>query len=293
MYTSLDTLCKKAEQTKTPLWRLVLLDDMKEQNLSEKEVFAQTAAVWQAMKQSDENYDPNLTSKSGLVGTDAEKLHQRRLSGEMICGDFSADVMEHALKISESNACMKRIVAAPTAGSCGVLPAVLLSSQKRWSIPDEKIVQALYTAGGIGGVIASRAFISGAEGGCQAEIGSASAMAAGALCDLRGGNAEDVAHAAALALKNLLGLACDPVAGLVEIPCVKRNCLGALNALSSADLALSGIRSRIPPDEVIDAMKSIGRRMDSGVRETGTGGLAATPTGEAIRDSLTPSSDRK
>lgn len=286
MYDSLETICKESADTGTPFWKLIQLDDMKEQAITKEKSLQSMAEAYKAMQFSDTTYDPELFSNSGLVGTDAAKLQKRIESGKMICGDFISEVMERALRIAESNACMKRIVAAPTAGSCGVVPAVLLTAQKRYDFSDDEMAKALYVAGGIGGVIANRAFLDGAEGGCQAEIGSASAMAAGALVSLLGGSAEEISHAAALALKNLLGLACDPVAGLVEVPCVKRNVIGAVNAVTSSDLALSGIRSRIPPDEVIDAMKSIGRRMDEGIRETGTGGLAATPTGQKIREKL-------
>ena len=181
---------------------------------------------------------------------------------------------------------MKRIVAAPTAGSCGVVPAVFLTMQEEKHFSEDKMVEALYVAAGIGGVIASRAFLSGAAGGCQAEIGSASAMAAGGLTYLMGGNAEEISNASALALKNLLGLACDPVAGLVEVPCVKRNVIGAVNALTAADMTMAGIFSRIPPDEVIDAMRSVGRNMNEDIRETGKGGLAGTPTGVEIREKM-------
>ena len=177
---------------------------------------------------------------------------------------------------------MKRIVAAPTAGSCGVLPAVLLTMEEQLGYSLNEMTEAMFVAAGIGRIIAERAFLAGAAGGCQAEIGSASAMAAGSAVYLKGGDAETVCHAAALALKNLLGLACDPVAGLVEVPCVKRDVVGAVNALTSADMALAGIRSVIPPDEVIDAMRSIGVCMSPALRETGEGGLAATPTGIRI-----------
>ncbi|MCD7805764.1 MAG: L-serine ammonia-lyase, iron-sulfur-dependent, subunit alpha, partial [Lachnospiraceae bacterium] len=196
-------------------------------------------------------------------------------------------VMERAVKMGESNACMKRIVAAPTAGSCGVLPAVLLSLQEEKGYDNDRMTEALYVAAGIGGVIASRAFLAGAAGGCQAEIGSASSMAAGAAAYLNGGDIHAIANAAALAMKNLLGLACDPVAGLVEVPCVKRNVIGAVNALTSADLAIAGVESRIPADEVFDAMRSIGRSLPENIRETGLGGLAGTPTGVKLREKLT------
>ena len=196
-------------------------------------------------------------------------------------------MIEKALKMGESNACMKRIVAAPTAGACGVVPAVMLPMQEACGYSDDEMTRALYVAAGIGGVIASRAFISGAQGGCQAEVGSAASMAAGAAVYLRGGDASAIAHSAAMAMKNLLGLVCDPVAGLVEVPCVKRNVAGAVVALSAADMALAGIRSKIPPDEVIDAMRSVGQNMPVCVRETGEGGLAATPAGERMKDYLT------
>ena len=176
--------------------------------------------------------------------------------------------------MGESNACMKRIVAAPTAGSCGVLPAVLLTYEEECRPGENAILKAMYVAAGIGGVIAVRSSISGAKGGCQAEIGASSAMAAGALTYLGGGDTEAILHSAAMALKNLMGLVCDPVAGLVEIPCVKRNVIGAVNALSASDMALAGIRSVIPPDEVIDAMRNVGDVMSVDLRETGRGGLA-------------------
>lgn len=197
-----------------------------------------------------------------------------------------AKVIAQALQMGESNACMKRIVAAPTAGACGVLPAVLLPLYQEGKVTDQQVIEALYVSAGIGQVIASRAFIAGAAGGCQAEIGSASSMAAGALVHLRGGDSQQICQAAAMALKNLLGLVCDPVAGLVEVPCVKRNVIGAVNALSCADMALAGITSRIPPDQVIDAMKEIGESMHVSLRETGEGGVANTPAAKAIREKL-------
>ena len=189
--------------------------------------------------------------------------------------------------MGESNACMKRIVAAPTAGSCGVIPAVFITVQEEKGYTDDQMTEAMFVAAGIGGVIAHRAFLAGAAGGCQAEIGSASSMAAGAIAYLNGADAEGIAHAAAIAMKNLLGLACDPVAGLVEVPCVKRNVVGAVNAMTSCDMVLAGMISKIPPDEVFDAMRAVGRAMPENVRETGTGGLAGTPTGVEMRERIT------
>lgn len=286
MYQSLEELCQLEEQENKPFWKIVQEDDCREQGISEQENFERMRGMYLAMKKADEEYDEKLLSASGLVGTEGGKMKVARLSGSLLCGDFIGKVMEKALKTSESNACMKRIVAAPTAGSCGVVPAVFLTIQEEKGYSEEQMVEALYVAAGIGGVIANRAFLAGAAGGCQAEIGSASAMAAGGVAHLLGGSGREIANAAALALKNLLGLACDPVAGLVEVPCVKRNVMGAVNAMTSADMTMAGIFSKIPPDEVIDAMRAIGRSMNEDIRETGKGGLAGTPTGVEIRDRM-------
>lgn len=284
MYRSLEEICEAAEGSS--FYEAVLADDCKERGIKEAESKAQMRAMYESMKQADAGYEAKRVSASGLAGTDGEKLAQARAQKKLICGDLIGLVMEKAVKMGESNACMKRIVAAPTAGSCGVLPAVLLSLEEMEHYPTEQLVEALYVAAGIGGVIADRAFIAGAAGGCQAEIGSASAMAAGAVTWLRGGDAVQIIHAAALALKSLLGLACDPVAGLVEVPCIKRNVIGAVNALTASDLVMAGILSRIPPDEVIDAMRNIGRSMPSCLKETGEGGLAVTPTGMQIKEKM-------
>lgn len=181
---------------------------------------------------------------------------------------------------------MKRIVAAPTAGACGVMPAVLVTYYKEYEASEETMIQAMYVAAGIGQVIASRASLAGASGGCQAEIGSASGMAAAAICSVRGGSKEQMGYACAMALKNLMGLVCDPVAGLVEVPCVKRNVGGAVNALAAADMALAGIASHIPVDQVIDAMGEVGMKMDVSLRETSMGGVATSPKGLEIAERL-------
>lgn len=280
MYKSLQELCEIATEQNKKIYEVVLEEDCHERGISVEEGFAQVTKVYQVMKEADQEYDAGITSTSKLAGGDGEKLRQYREKETSLCGDFVVGVMEKAVKMGESNACMKRIVASPTAGSCGVVPAVLLSLQERFSYSDEEMTKALLVAAGIGGVIASRAFIAGAAGGCQAEIGSASAMAAGAAAYLQGGDMDTICHAAAMALKNLLGLACDPVGGLVEVPCVKRNVIGATSALTATDMALAGIRSKIPPDEVIDAMRSIGVAMPSCIKETGKGGLAMTPEGQ-------------
>lgn len=286
MYKSLKEIVKTERESGKPFWKIVQEDDCRERGVEAGQAFEEMRGMYLAMQEADRSYDGTLRSASGLVGTDGEKMRLAREKEMLLCGSFIGKVMEKALKMGESNACMKRIVAAPTAGSCGVVPAVFLTLQEERGFSENQMVEALYVAAGIGGVIASRAFLAGAAGGCQAEIGSASAMAAGGAAYLMGGGAEQIVHAAALALKNLLGLACDPVAGLVEVPCVKRNVMGAVNALTSADMVAAGIASRIPPDEVIDAMRSIGRSMNEDIRETGKGGLAGTPTGAAIKERM-------
>lgn len=264
-----------------PLWQAVQADDCQDSGLSPADSYGKMTALWRAMVQSAADYDPARRSSSGLSGGQARKMEDAQ---NCLGGPFLQQVIATALKVGEHNACMGRIVAAPTAGASGVMPAVLIPLQQRDSLSDSIMVESLYVAAGFGQVIAARASISGAEGGCQAEIGSASAMAAAALVHTRGGTPEQMAAACAVALQNVLGLVCDPVAGLVEAPCVKRNVMGAVNALACADMALAGIVGAIPCDEVIDAMAAVGRAMPASLRETGEGGLAATPTGRKIAE---------
>lgn len=264
------------------LAQAVLRSDLAESRLTEEASRAEMRRLWQVMQATSRDYEPGRRSRSSLVGGDAAKVEQAAAQGRLLGGDYLAAVTAEALKTAECNACMKRIVAAPTAGSCGVLPAVLLPLARAGEAGDEAICEALYVAAGFGQVIAARATLAGAEGGCQAEVGAASAMAAAALCYLKGGTPAACAAAAAMALGNLLGLVCDPVAGLVEVPCVKRNVVGAVNAVACANMALAGIDSAIPCDEVIDAMGRVGLQLSPDLRETGLGGLAATPTGRAI-----------
>jgi L-serine dehydratase len=262
-----------------PLWENILHSDCEQQAISRETSWHKMSTLLATMRQSDQAYCENDRSHSGLVGGDGGKMARYGQSGSPLCGPFLTEVMAGALRMGECNACMKRIVAAPTAGSCGVLPAVLLPCGRQFGLQDDQLIEALYVAAGFGMVLAHRASISGAEGGCQAEIGSAAAMAAAALVHLQGGSAHQMAHACAMAVKNLLGLVCDPVGGLVEVPCVKRNVIGAMNALSAAQMALAGIESRVPPDQVLDAMAEVGRSLPPSLRETGKGGLAATPFG--------------
>lgn len=273
-FTSIEQLISVSD----PLWEAVLFSDMNDRGVSREKVWDKMTALWRQMVQTVEEYCPDDRSASGLVGGEGDLLQ----SGGRLCSPFLREIIGTALKTGECNACMKRIVAAPTAGASGVMPAVLLPLQKRDGIAEEEMVKALFVAAGFGQVIASRASISGAEGGCQAEIGSASAMAAAALVFLMDGSNDQMSHACAMAVSNLMGLVCDPVAGLVEVPCVKRNVIGAMNALSAAEMALSGCTMAIPCDEVLDAMRTVGETLPDSLRETGRGGLAATTTGERI-----------
>ena len=268
---SMKEIFDRMEQEGKPFWEIVLETDMDERQVTRNQSMAKMLITWQAMADAADSYTGR---------------RQYCLRGEAMSGGYVSEVIAEALSMAESNACMCRIVAAPTAGACGVLPAVLLPLCRYEELSQHQLLEALYVASGIGAVIAYRACIAGASGGCQAEIGTASAMAAGALVALRGGSGEQIGHAVAMALKNLMGLICDPVAGLVEVPCVKRNVIGAVNAVSVADMAMAGITSRIPVDEVIDAMGEVGRRMPVEFRETALGGLAVTPTGQAITERI-------
>ena len=283
---SMKEIFERSARENIPFWEIVLQYDMEERQVSRQASMAKMLLTWQAIQDAADSYTGTQRSVSGLVGGDGLKMRLYARRGESIGGEFMDEVIVQAISMAESNACMRRIVAAPTAGSCGVVPAVLLALREKEDYTQHQLLEALYVASGIGAVIAYRASISGAAGGCQAEIGTASAMAAGALVSLRGGTNEQIGHAVAMALKNLMGLVCDPVAGLVEVPCVKRNVIGAVNAISAADMALAGIESRIPVDEVIDAMGEVGRRMPVEFRETALGGLAATPTGKAVKERM-------
>ena len=283
---SMKEIFERSARESIPFWEIVLQYDMEERQVSRQASMAKMLLTWQAIQDAADSYTGTQRSVSGLVGGDGLKMRLYARRGESIGGEFMDEVIVQAISMAESNACMRRIVAAPTAGSCGVVPAVLLPLCEREHYTQHELLEALYVASGIGAAIAYRASISGAAGGCQAEIGTASAMAAGALVSLRGGTNEQIGHAVAMALKNLMGLVCDPVAGLVEVPCVKRNVIGAVNAISAADMALAGIESRIPVDEVIDAMGEVGRRMPVEFRETALGGLAATPTGKAVKERM-------
>ena len=285
-YKSLEDICNIAKQENIPFWEVIRGDDCRERQVSPEESFAMMEQMYLAMEKADQKYRGDQKSHSGMAGGDGKLLEEYVKQGKNLSGPFIGQVMQRAVKMAESNACMRRIVAAPTAGSCGVLPAVLLSYESQYDCPRQKIIEALFVAAGIGQIIAERASIAGASGGCQAEIGSASAMAAGALTYLLGGKEPEICSAVAISLKGLLGLTCDPIGGLVEVPGVKRNVIGAVNAVTTADMVTAGIQSVIPADEVIDAMGEIGREMPKRYRETSEGGLAVTPTALKIASEL-------
>ena len=283
---SMKEIFERSARENIPFWEIVLQYDMEERQVSRQASMAKMLSTWQAIQDAADSYTGTQRSVSGLVGGDGLKMRLYARRGESIGGEFMDEVIVQAISMAESNACMRRIVAAPTAGSCGVVPAVLLPLARAGQADEDAVCDALYVAAGFGQVIAARATLAGAEGGCQAEIGAASAMAAAALCNLKGGTPEQCAAAAAMALGNLLGLVCDPVAGLVEVPCIKRNVVGAVNAVSCANMALAGVDYAIPCDEVIDAMGRVGSLLSPDLRETGQGGLAATPTGVKIARQL-------
>jgi L-serine dehydratase len=285
-YHSINDLVELCHKNNAQLWQVIMMDNAHERMVSEDKIFENMRLMYKAMKTADNNYDKSLKSPSRMAGGDGELMYQYNKSGRNICGDFVGMVMEKALKMGESNACMRRIVAAPTAGSCGVIPAVFISYETYFKALEDDMVKALLIASGIGAVIAENASIAGASGGCQAEIGSASAMAAAGLTFLQGGDSLQIVNSSALALKSMLGLACDPVCGLVEVPCIKRNVAGAMNAITAAQMSMAGIKSVISPDEVIDSMQRIGAAMPSSLKETAREGLAITPTAELIKREL-------
>ncbi len=259
--------------------KTALLAEMMESGMNEaqlKEIMQERLEIMRASVEAGMNR--KLRSLSGLSGGQAAKLNDAVLSGNTVSGSIMGKTAVRAMAVAECNACMGRIVAAPTAGSCGILPAALLTIQEERGLSDEALVDALFTAAAVGAVIAQRASVSGAEGGCQAECGSAAAMTAAALVELAGGTPEMCSAACGLALMNSMGLVCDPVAGLVEVPCVYRNVGSVANALTAADMALAGIAAPIPTDEIIDAMKAVGDMLPACLRETGEGGVAACPS---------------
>lgn len=285
-YKSIAELVEAAKSAGKKISEVVLSDQAEQLELGREELYRRMDERLSVMEDSVRaGMNPELRSTSGLTGGDAAKMFDYASHGG-ICGGFVNRAIARALAVSENNAAMGKIVAAPTAGSCGILPGTVVSLLSEGRCSREDAVMSMFTAGAFGMVIASKATIAGAEGGCQAECGSASAMAAAALVEIMGGAPERCADACAMAIKNQLGLVCDPVAGLVEIPCIKRNVSGVAIAFSSAEMALAGVESKIPVDECIDAMREVGCSIPNALRETAKGGLAATPTGERLREQV-------
>ena len=258
--------------------------EMESKNCTREDVIKGMEKVLQVMKEAaNEGQEKEVYSVSGLIGGDAYKLKKYLEKGDTLTGNVMVGAMARALSCSEVNASMGKIIACPTAGSCGILPAVMLTAKERLNLQDEDLLYGLLAASAIGLIIGKNATFSGAEGGCQAECGSASAMAAGALVELMGGTPEMSLNAAAIVIKNILGLVCDPVAGLVEIPCAKRNASGAVNAICAADLVMAGIESKIPFDDTVSAMAQVGKALPETLRETALGGVAITKTGLMLK----------
>ena len=285
MYQSVKDLVQTAETQRKPLSELVIETECHESGSNRKEVWQRMRSNLLTMRAAIKQGENELgvRSKTGLTGGEAIKLKKYRAKGKTLSGDIMMAAVENAIATNEVNAAMGVICATPTAGSSGTLPGALFMLEQRLGLSEDQMIRFLFTAGGLGLIIANHAGIAGATGGCQEEVGSASAMAAAAAVEAAGGSPEQSSQALAIALSNLLGLVCDPIAGLVEIPCVKRNAIGAGNALIAADMALAGCTSMIPADECISALDKVGRSMPVDLRETGLGGLAGTPTGQAIK----------
>jgi len=287
-YESIREIVTAAQEAGTKIGELVLRDQAEAMEQTNDELYARMRDSFAVMRQAVvAGQKEGLRSMSGLTGGEGFQMKQyasERKGG--LCGPFLSGAIARALAVAGYNAAMGRIVAAPTAGSCGILPGCLVSLYEERGIPEREVVMSMFTAGAFGMVIAARAGISGAQGGCQAECGSAAAMAAAALAEVMGGTPSQCADACAIAIASQLGLVCDPVAGLVEIPCIKRNVSGLMIAFSSADLALAGIAPKIPVDECIDAMRSVGEALPAALRETAVGGLAATPTAQRLQEQV-------
>jgi L-serine dehydratase len=279
-----EELLKICKEKGIPLSEYAIIREMEDSDLSRDEIINKMKKILEAMKNSaKEARDREIYSVSGLIGGDAYKMQQYLKNGKSLTGDTMILAMAMALSSSEVNASMGKIVACPTAGSCGILPAVLLTAGERLHKSDDELIKGLFAAAAVGLIIGRNATFAGAEGGCQAECGSASAMASAAIVELMGGTPKMSLDAGAIIFKNILGLVCDPVAGLVEIPCAKRNSQGAVTALCTADLVMAGVESKIPFDDALKAMYKVGRELPASLRETAQGGIAITKTGLALK----------
>lgn len=286
-FTKGEELLALCREHKLGLHEVMLRREVELSGLCEAEVKAKLTLSLEIMKKATERgLTADIKSVSGLIGGDAKKVREHSERTKSVCGSLMSRAISRAMAVLEVNAAMGKIVAAPTAGSSGVVPGVLLTVAEEFALDDAALIKGLLTAGAVGLIITRNATVSGAEGGCQAETGSAAAMAAAAVVEMMGGAPAVALHAAAICLQNVLGLVCDPVAGLVEVPCEHRNALGAANALISAEMALAGVASMIPFDEVVEAMYRVGRSLPCELRETALGGLASTPTGQRIKTEL-------
>ena len=279
-----EELIKICEENSISLSEYAIRREMEDKDVSREDVFLKMKRTLDAMRNGANNArEKEIFSVSGLIGGDAYKLQKYLEKGNSLSGDTMVLAMAMALSSSEVNASMGKIVACPTAGSCGILPAVILTAGEKLKKNDEELIKALFASAAVGMIIGRNATFAGAEGGCQAECGSAAAMASAAVVEMMGGTPKMSLDAAAIVFKNILGLVCDPVAGLVEVPCAKRNSSGAISALCTADLVMAGIESKIPFDDALSAMYKVGRSLPAALRETGLGGVAATKTGIELR----------
>lgn len=269
------------------LSEFAIRNEMEESGYSREEVIEKMSKNLKTMKDAaTKALNEKVISVSGLIGGDAYRINDYVNKGNTLTGDFMVKAMARAISCSEVNASMGRIVACPTAGSCGILPAVIITAGEKLNKSDDELIKALFTSSIVGVVIAQNASISGAEGGCQAECGSAAAMGSAAVVEMMGGTPEMCLNAGAIVIKNILGLVCDPIAGLVEVPCAKRNASGAVSALTTADLVMAGVVSKIPFDDTVLAMNKVGKSLPPSLRETAMGGLAVTPTGLELKKQI-------
>ncbi len=283
MYTSASSMMDACKEQNKKIYELQLQEEMEAEELSKEDVYEYLRKTYEIMKKSaTAGLETPIMSMSGMTGKNAFKVNEYAESGNSVSGSLINKAMARALSTSEINASMGRIVAAPTAGASGILPATLVTMQEEFNHTDEEIFNALLTASAVGEIIAVNATISGAEGGCQAECGAAAAMAAAAIVELKGGSIEQIFISASFALKNIMGLICDPVCGLVEYPCNLRNASGVVNAIISADLALAGVEALIPFDETVGAMGNVGKELPVALKETAIGGIAGTETAQRL-----------
>lgn len=287
MYHNLQELLNIATEREVPLWKIILENEMKLSQMTEEEVFVNLSRRYKVMEASAHKaMEQNLHVKGSLINGLAYSQNQYAKEGNTLSGELINHVMALALSSSEVNVAMGKICAAPTAGSCGILPAVLIGVKEVKNLSEREVLQGLLTASGVGAIVVKNATVAGAEGGCQAECGVAAAMAAAAAVEMSGGNAQMALHAFSLVIINVMGLVCDPIAGLVQVPCAQRNASQAVNAIICADMALAGMKCIVPADEVVEAMYKVGKQLPSELRETALGGLAVTPTAKNIQEEI-------